>query len=90
MRQFGLRQIISDDPPNLDQPHDIDMRERINIFLPHHHHDRVAKWNHWNDHIIHSEMDQSLLHENSEYMQWYICRTRRYISRKGEPSILRL
>jgi len=86
MRQFGPRQIILDDPPNLDQLHDIDMRGKKNIFWPHHRH-WISKWNHWNDHIIHSEMDQSLLHENSEYMQWYICRTRRYISREGTLSI---
>ena len=87
MRQFRLQQIISDDPPNLDQPHDIDMRERINIFLPHHHHDRVAKWNHWNDYIVHGELDQGLLHENSEYMQWYIRQTRWYILHEGTLSI---
>ena len=28
-------------------------------------------------------MDQGLLHENLEYMQWYIRRTRRYISHEG-------
>ena len=31
-------------------------------------------------------MDQGLLHENLEYMQWYIRRTRRYISREGAVS----
>ena len=31
-------------------------------------------------------MDQGLLHENSEYMQWYIRQTRRYISREGTLS----
>ena len=69
MRQFGLQQIISDDPPNLDQLHDIDMRRRTNIFWPHHHRHWIVKWNQWNNYIIHGEMDQGLLHENSEYMQ---------------------
>ena len=86
MRQFGLRQIIPDDPPNLDQIHDIDMRGRTNIFWPHHHRHWIVKWNHWNNYIVHGEMDQGLLHENSEYMQWYIRRTRRYISREGAVS----
>jgi len=27
------------------------------------------------------------LHENSEYIQWYIHQTRQYISREGTPSI---
>jgi len=31
-------------------------------------------------------MDQGLLHENLEYMQWFICRTRRYILREGALS----
>jgi len=31
-------------------------------------------------------MDQGLLHENLEYMQWYIRQTRRYISREGAVS----
>ena len=66
MRQFGLRQIIPDDPPNLDQLHDIDMRGRTNIFWPHH---EIAKWNNWNAYIVHGEMDQGLLLENSQYMQ---------------------
>jgi len=87
MRQFGLRQIILDDPPNLDQLHDIDMKGRTNSFWPHHHRQWIVKWNHWNDYIVHGEMDQGLLHENSEYMQWYIHRTRRYISREGAVSI---
>ena len=68
MRQFGLRQIIPDDPPNLDQVHDIDMRGRIDIFWPHHHRHWIAKCNHWNDYIVHGEMDQGLLHENLEYV----------------------
>ena len=34
MRRFGLQQIIPDDPPNLDQLRDIDMRGRTYIFLP--------------------------------------------------------
>ena len=45
MRQFGLRQIIPCDPPNLDQIHDIDMRGRTDIFWPHHH-------RHWILHMI--------------------------------------
>ena len=72
MRQFELRQIISNDPPNLDQHNDIDMRGKTSIFWPHHHCHWIAKWNHWNDYIFHSKMDQGLLHENSKYMQWYI------------------
>lgn len=32
MRQFGLGQKIPDDPPNLDELHDMDMRVRTNIF----------------------------------------------------------
>ena len=43
MRQFGPRQIIPDDPPNLDQLHDIDTRGRIDIFWPHHHRHWIAK-----------------------------------------------
>ena len=74
MRQFGLRQIISDDPPNLDQIHDIDMRGRKNILWPYHHRQWINKWNHWNDSIVHGEMDHGILHENSYYMQWYIRR----------------
>ncbi|KAH1228396.1 Serine/threonine-protein phosphatase 7 long form [Glycine max] len=58
MRQFGLRQIIPDDPPNLDQIHDIDMRGRTDIFCPHHHRQWILKWNHWNNYIVHGEMDQ--------------------------------
>ena len=53
MRQFGLRQIISDDPPNLDQLNDIDTRGRTNIFLPHHHRHWIVRWNDWNDYIVH-------------------------------------
>jgi len=83
MRQFRLRQIIPDDPPYLNQLHNIDMKGRTYIFLPHHHRHCIAKWNHWNDYIVHGEMDQGLLHENSEYMQWYIHQTRQYISREG-------
>jgi len=87
MRQFGLRKIILDNPPNLDQLHDIDMRRRTYIFWPHHHRHWIVKWNHWNNYIVHGELDQGLLHENSVYMQWYIRRTRRYISREGVVSI---
>jgi len=29
--------------------------------------------NHWNDYIVQGEADHGILHENSEYMQWYIC-----------------
>ena len=36
----------------------------------------------WNDYIVHGEMYQDLLHENLEYIQWYIRRTRRYILRE--------
>ena len=86
MRQFGLRQIISDDPQNLYQLHDINMRGRIDIFWPHHHRHWIVKWNHWNNYIVHGETDQGLLHENSKYMQWYIRRTRRYISREEAVS----
>ena len=62
------------------------MRGRTDIFWPHHHRHWNLKWNHWNNYIVHGEMDQGLLHENSEYMQWYIRRTRRYISREGAVS----
>ena len=87
MRQFGLRQIIPNDIPILDQLHDINIKGRTDIFWPHHHHHWIAKWNHWNDYIVYGEMGQGLLHENSEYMQWYIRRTRRYISRERALSI---
>ena len=69
MRQFGLRQIIPNDPSNLDQLHDIYMRGRTYIFWSHHHRHWIVKWNHWNNYIVHGEIDQGLLHENSEYMQ---------------------
>ena len=52
------------------------MREKTYIFLPHHHRHWIAKWNNWNDYIVHGEIDQGLLHKNSEYMQWYIRQTR--------------
>ena len=36
MRQFGLQQNIPDDPPNLEELHDIDIRGGIDIFWPYH------------------------------------------------------
>ena len=72
MRQFRLRQNILDDLPNLDKLHDIDMRGGTNISWPYHHSHWINKWNYWNDYIVQCEINHGILHENSEYIQWYI------------------
>jgi len=41
-RVMRLQQFIPDDPPDLDKLHDIDMRGRTYIFLPHHHRKWIA------------------------------------------------
>ena len=69
MRQFGLQQNILDNPVNLDELHDIDMRGRTYIFWSRHHCHWINKWNHWNDYIVQGEVDHGILHENSENMQ---------------------
>ena len=89
IKQFRQWKNILNDPPNIDELHDIGIRGRTNICLSYHHCHWVNKWNHWNDYIIQGEMDHGTLHENSEYMQWYICWTRRYIF-MSEHYLLRL
>lgn len=87
LRQFGLRQYIPEDPPNLDEVHKIDMRGKSDTFWPRKHRKWINDWNNRHHHIVQGlEEHDHILHENSEYMQWYIRRTRRYISVQGSSS----
>ena len=85
-RQFGMRQSIPNNPPNFDKLHKIDLRGKTDVYWPTRHQKWIAMWNNRQNQVLQGEQYSSVLSENSAYMDWYIPRTRRYISREGTIS----
>lgn len=83
MRQFGMHQGIPQEPPNFDRLHRIDMRGKTDVHWPDRHRQWIDLWDDRHNRIVRAVLFSGVLHENSDYMQWYIRHTRRYMTRMG-------
>ncbi|KAF1892092.1 hypothetical protein Lal_00036447 [Lupinus albus] len=84
MRQFGMDQSIPQDPVDCAKLHKIDLRGKSDYNWPHKHRRWIQMWNDRENYVVNGLPNTVLmLHHYSQYMQWYLPRTRRYISREG-------
>ncbi|CAL0312232.1 unnamed protein product [Lupinus luteus] len=87
MRQFGLQQLIPADPINLEKQHKMDLRGKNDYNWPEKYNDWIQIWNNRNNYIVIGMPANQPLYHYSEYMQWYLPRTRKFISPDGAYSI---
>ncbi|KAF1898248.1 hypothetical protein Lal_00033014 [Lupinus albus] len=80
MRQFGLQQPIPQDPINLQKQHKMDPRGKNDYNWQQKHDQWIQIWNHREDYVMNGLPNVQPLYHYSEYMQWYLQRTRKYIS----------
>lgn len=88
MRQFGFKQGVPNPPRDLGKFHNMDFRGQSEFDWGDYHRTFISEWNNWNNTMIYGQPYTGLEHENSEYMEWYIAHTRRYMSREGAISAL--
>ncbi|KAF1865059.1 hypothetical protein Lal_00004433 [Lupinus albus] len=86
MRQFGLQQPIPQDPINLQKQHKMDLRGKNDYNWQQKHDQWIQIWNHREDYVMNGLPNVQPLYHYSEYMQWYLQRTRKYISPDGAYS----
>ncbi|KAF1899614.1 hypothetical protein Lal_00019742 [Lupinus albus] len=86
MRQFALQQPIPQDPINLQKQHKMDLRWKNDYNWQQKHYQWIQIWNHREDYIMNGLPNVQPLYHYSEYMQWYLQRTRKYISPDGAYS----
>ncbi|KAF1881901.1 hypothetical protein Lal_00038543 [Lupinus albus] len=86
MRQFGLQQPIPQDPINLQKQHKMDLRGKNDYNWQQKHDQWIQIWNHREDYVMNGLPNVQHLYHYSEYMQWYLQRTRKYISPDGAYS----
>ncbi|KAF1881980.1 hypothetical protein Lal_00038624 [Lupinus albus] len=86
MRQFGLQQPIPQDPINLQKQHKMDLRGKNDYNWQQKHDQWIQIWNHREDYVMNGLPNVQPLYHYSEYMQWYLQRTRKYISPDGPYS----
>ncbi|CAL0313458.1 unnamed protein product [Lupinus luteus] len=87
MRQFGLQQPIPADPVNLEKQHKMDLRGKNDYNWLEKHNEWIQIWNNRNDYIVTGMPANQPLYHYSDYMQWYLPRTRKFISPDGAYSI---
>ncbi|KAF1891149.1 hypothetical protein Lal_00001290 [Lupinus albus] len=87
MRQFGMQQSIPKDPPNFDKLHMTDLRGKNDYNWSQKHNRWIEKWSNWENYVIDGIPDIEPLYHYSEYIQWYLQRTRKYISPQGAYSV---
>ncbi|KAF1894712.1 hypothetical protein Lal_00021004 [Lupinus albus] len=80
MRQFGLQQTIPQDPSNFDKLHKMDLRGKNEYNWPKKHEVWIKMWESREQCVVNGVPDNETLYHHSQYMQWYLQRTRRYIS----------
>ena len=76
----------SGSPRDSGKFHNMDFRGKNEVDWGHYHRPFISEWNNLNNTLIYGQPYSGLEHENSEYMEWYIPHTRRYISREGAIS----
>ncbi|KAF1876187.1 hypothetical protein Lal_00006818, partial [Lupinus albus] len=86
MRQFGLQQPIPQDPINLQKQHKMDLRGKNDYNWQQKHDQWIQIWNHREDYVMNGLPNVQHLYHYSQYMQWYLQRTRKYISPDGAYS----
>lgn len=82
VRQFGFRQPVPQPALNLDEVHKLDMRGRADWDWQVHHQQWIALWNDRHNRIFTGVPfnRNGHLRDDSEYMQWYISHTIRYVA----------
>ncbi|KAF1867473.1 hypothetical protein Lal_00049902 [Lupinus albus] len=86
MRQFGLQQPIPQDPINWQKQHKMDLRGKNDYNWQQKHDQWIQIWNHREDYVMNGLPSVQPLHHYSQYMQWYLQMTRKYISPDGAYS----
>ncbi|KAF1898501.1 hypothetical protein Lal_00032081 [Lupinus albus] len=86
MRQFGLQQPIPQDPINLQKQHKMDLRGKNDYNWQQKHNQWIQIWNHREDYVMNGLPNVQPSYHYSEYMKWYLQRTRKYISPDGAYS----
>ncbi|XP_019442354.1 PREDICTED: serine/threonine-protein phosphatase 7 long form homolog [Lupinus angustifolius] len=86
MRQFGLQQPIPEDQINLEKQHKMNLRWKNDYNWPQKHDQWIQVWNNRENYVVNGFPDNQLLYRYSQYMQWYLQRTRKYISPDGAYS----
>ncbi|KAF1897528.1 hypothetical protein Lal_00036970 [Lupinus albus] len=86
MRQFGLQQPIPQDLINLQKQHKMDLRWKNDYNWQQKHDQWIQIWNHREDYVLNGLPNVQPLYHYSQYMQWYLQRTRKYISPDGAYS----
>lgn len=83
MRQFGYQQGPPQPPANLDKLNKIDLRGKTDKYWPEYHREWIERWYNWRTQLIRRQPRINFSQEDSQYLEWYIPRTRQYISREG-------
>ncbi|KAF1894958.1 hypothetical protein Lal_00022453 [Lupinus albus] len=86
MRQFGLQQSIPQDPINLQKQHKMDLRGKNDYKWQQKHDQWIQIWNHREDYVMNGLPNVQHLYHYSQYKQWYLQMTRKYISPNGAYS----
>ncbi|KAF1868692.1 hypothetical protein Lal_00036130 [Lupinus albus] len=86
MTQFSLQQPIPQDPINVQKQHKMDLRGKNDYNWQQKHDQWIQIWNHREYYVMNGLPSVQLLHHYSQYMQWYLQRTRKYISPDGAYS----
>ncbi|KAF1860134.1 hypothetical protein Lal_00033730 [Lupinus albus] len=86
MRQFGLQQPITKNPINLEKQHKMNLRGKNDYNWPQKHDQWIQVWNNLKNYVVNGSLDVQHLYQYSQYMQWYLQRTRKYISPNGAYS----
>ncbi|KAF1885190.1 hypothetical protein Lal_00029079 [Lupinus albus] len=87
MRQFGLQQTIPQDPSNFDKLHKMDLRGKNEYNWPKKHEVWIKISESREQCVVNGVPDNETLYHHSQYMQWYLQRTKRYISPDGAYSV---
>jgi len=87
MRQFGMDQAIPFPPMDMSKMHKVDLRGKSDYNWPEKHARWVELWDNRNNYIAIAPAIIQPLYQYSDYMRWYLKRTRKYISRAGAYSI---
>ncbi|CAL0299034.1 unnamed protein product [Lupinus luteus] len=87
MRQFGLQQPILQDPPKFDKLHKMDLCGKHDCNWPQKHEVWIQLWDSQDECVVNGIPQNQPLYHQSQYMEWYLQRTRRYISPDGAYSV---
>jgi hypothetical protein len=87
MRQFGMDQPIPFAPMDMSRMHKVDLRGKNDVNWPDKHAKWVQLWDDRENYLAFGPPISQPLYQYSQYMQWYLQRTRKYIGRLGAISI---